>query len=65
MVNYTMAQLGLDKATAEAYVETYDGMKIAAASVAPMLGAAATSKLSGLMAESSISQANQKYVDIL
>ncbi|ENA0610605.1 EndoU domain-containing protein [Enterobacter bugandensis] len=65
MVNYTMAQLGLDKATAEAYVETYDGMKIVAASVAPMLGAAAASKLSGLMAESSISQANQKYVDIL
>lgn len=45
MVNYTMTQLGLDKATAEAYVETYDGMKIVAASVAPMLGEAAAGKL--------------------
>ncbi|WP_289781086.1 hemagglutinin repeat-containing protein [Pectobacterium versatile] len=42
MVNYAMAQLGIkDKAAAEAYIETYDGMKIVAASVAPVLGKAA------------------------
>nr|WP_240771256.1 hypothetical protein [Siccibacter turicensis] len=45
MVNYTMTQLGLDKDKAEAYVENYDGMKIIAASVAPILGEAAASKL--------------------
>ena len=65
MVNYAMAQLGVDKATAEQYVSTYDGIKIVAASVTPVLGSAAAGKLSGLMAESSITQANQKYVDIL
>lgn len=65
MVNYAMVQLGVDKATAEQYVSTYDGMKIVAASVAPVLGAAAAGKLNGLMAESSIRPANQKYVDIL
>ncbi|WNJ36950.1 hemagglutinin repeat-containing protein [Enterobacter hormaechei subsp. hormaechei] len=65
MVNYAMARLGVDKATAEQYVSTYDGIKIVAASVTPVLGSAAAGKLSGLMAESSITQANQKYVDIL
>ena len=65
MVNYAMAQLGVDKATAEQYVSTYDGIKIVAASVTPVLGSAAAGKLSGLMAESSITQANLKYVDIL
>lgn len=65
MVNYAMVQLGVDKATAEQYVSTYDGIKIVAASVTPVLGSAAAGKLSGLMAESSITQANQKYVDIL
>lgn len=48
MVNYAMVQLGVDKATAEAYVETYDGMKIVAASMAPVLGAAAANKISAL-----------------
>lgn len=48
MVNYAMAQLGVDKATAEAYVSTYDGMKIIAASVTPVLGSAAANKLSSL-----------------
>ncbi len=48
MVNYAMAQLGVDKATATAYIETYDGMKIVAASVTPILGAAAVNKLSSL-----------------
>ena len=28
MVNYAMAQLGVDKATAEQYVSTYEGMKV-------------------------------------
>ncbi|SMB51531.1 conserved hypothetical protein [Serratia proteamaculans] len=48
MVNYAMAQLGVDKATATAYIETYDGMKIVAASVTPILGTAAANKLSSL-----------------
>ena len=48
MVNYAMVQLGVDKATAQAYVETYDGMKIVAASVTPIIGTAATNKLSSL-----------------
>ena len=65
MVNYAMQMLGVDKAAAEQYVSTYDGMKIVAASISPVLGGAAAEKLKGLMAESSISLANQKYVDIL
>ncbi len=65
MVNYAMVQLGVDKATAAAYIETYAGMKIVAASLAPVLGGAVAGKINGLMAESSISQVNQKYVDIL
>ncbi|WP_432805056.1 DUF6862 domain-containing protein [Escherichia coli] len=48
MVNYAMVQLGVDKATAQAYVETYDGMKIVAASVTPIIGTAAANKLSSL-----------------
>jgi len=48
MVNYAMVQLGVDKATAGNYVETYDGMKAVAASMTPVLGAAAVSKLSRL-----------------
>ncbi|WP_276575493.1 MafI family immunity protein [Dickeya dianthicola] len=65
MVNYAMKQLGVDKATAEQYISTYDGMRVVAASVAPVLGAGVVGKLNSLMAESSISQINQKYVDIL
>ena len=52
MVNYTMTQLGMDKTTAEAYVETYDGMKIVAASVAPILGGAVASKIESLVSKS-------------
>ncbi|WP_237897932.1 contact-dependent inhibition effector tRNA nuclease [Escherichia coli] len=48
MVNYAMTQLGVDKATAEAYIETYDGMKIVAASMAPVIGSAAANKISAL-----------------
>ena len=48
MVNYAMTQLGVDKATAEAYIETYDGMKIVAASMAPVIGSAAENKISAL-----------------
>ncbi len=48
MVNYAMQQLGVDKATAEQYVSTYDGMKIVAASVTPVLGSAAASKLEAI-----------------
>ena len=48
MVSYTMQQLGVDKATAEQYVSTYDGMKIVAASVTPVLGSAAASKLEAI-----------------
>lgn len=45
MVNYAMVQLGVDKATAEAYVETYDGMKTITTSLTPVLGAAAAKQL--------------------
>jgi len=48
MVNYAMLQLGVDKLTAENYIETYDGMKTIAASMTPVLGAAAVSKLGTL-----------------
>lgn len=48
MVNYAMQMLALDKATAEQYISTYDGMKIVAASVSPVLGNASASKLSSL-----------------
>ncbi|MDN0122577.1 CdiA family toxin C-terminal domain-containing protein [Yersinia aleksiciae] len=45
MVNYAMAQLGVDKVTAENYVETYDGMQMIASSLKPVLGAAVVSKI--------------------
>lgn len=48
MVNYAMAQFGVDKATAENDIETYDGMKIVAASMTPVLGTAAANKISAL-----------------
>ena len=54
MVNYAMVQLGVDKATAEAYIETYDGMKIVAASMSPVLGTTVASKLSALVKEANI-----------
>lgn len=45
MVNYAMAQLGVDKATAQNYVETYDGMQTIASSLKPVLGAVVVSKI--------------------
>lgn len=54
MVNYAMQQLGVDKATAEQYVSTYDGMKIVAASLSPVLGKAVGDKLTGM-----VNKANQ------
>lgn len=54
MVNYAMQQLGVDKATAEQYVSTYDGMKIVAASMSPVLGKAVSDKLTGM-----VNKANQ------
>ncbi|EOC7093948.1 hypothetical protein G797_04395 [Escherichia coli HVH 139 (4-3192644)] len=57
MVSYAMTQFGVDKATAESYVETYDGMKTVAASMTPLLGAAAVSKIDSIVAN--YSKANQ------
>ncbi|WP_180269419.1 VENN motif pre-toxin domain-containing protein, partial [Erwinia amylovora] len=54
MVNYAMQQLGVDKATADQYVSTYDGMKIVAASMTPVLGTAAANKLSAMVKEANI-----------
>lgn len=55
MVNYAMVQFGVDKATAESYVETYDGMKVVAASMAPVIGAAAASKIEALAGKQRLS----------
>ncbi|MFP1907135.1 CdiA family toxin C-terminal domain-containing protein, partial [Lonsdalea quercina] len=54
MVSYAMQQLGVDKATAEQYVSTYDGMKIVAASMSPVLGTVAANKLSAMVKEANI-----------
>ena len=54
MVNYTSQYLGIDKAAAEQYVSTYDGMKIVSASLTPVLGTAAASKLGTLFSETSL-----------
>ena len=54
MVNYAMVQLGVDKATAEQYVSTYDGMKIVTASLSPVLGKAVGDKLTVM-----VNKANQ------
>ncbi|WP_325952830.1 VENN motif pre-toxin domain-containing protein [Pantoea anthophila] len=48
MVNYAMTQLGVDKATAEQYVSTYEGMQIVTASMTPVIGPAAASKIEAL-----------------
>ncbi len=55
MVNYVMVQFGVDKATAESYVETYDGMKVVAASMAPVIGVAAASKIEVLAGKQRLS----------
>ncbi|MEJ5066245.1 hypothetical protein WH279_22600 [Erwinia sp. MYb375] len=46
-----MAQLGVDKATAEQYVSTYEGMKVVAASMTP----AAASKIETLAGKQRLS----------
>ncbi len=48
MVNYFMADKGVDRKTAEGYVETKQGMEIIAASITPLIGQAASNKLSYL-----------------
>lgn len=55
MVNYAMQQLGVDKPTAEQYVSTYDGMKIVAASMTPVIGPAAASKIEALAGKQRLS----------
>ncbi|MDU4126040.1 hemagglutinin repeat-containing protein [Pantoea sp.] len=55
MVNYAMSQFGLDKAKAEQYVSTYDGMKIVAASMTPVIGSAAASKIEALAGKQRLS----------
>ncbi|EHS4966874.1 contact-dependent inhibition effector tRNA nuclease [Escherichia coli] len=55
MVNYAMVQFGVDRATAQAYVETYDGMKVVAASMSPVIGAAAASKIEVLAGKQRLS----------
>nr|WP_145598567.1 VENN motif pre-toxin domain-containing protein [Yersinia alsatica] len=49
MVNYAMVQLGVDKTTAEAYVETYEGMKFLSASLTPVIGVPAAKQLSKIV----------------
>ncbi len=48
MVNYFMVDKGVDRKTAEGYVETKQGMEIIAASITPLIGQAASNKLSYL-----------------
>ncbi|MEM6162714.1 DUF6862 domain-containing protein, partial [Erwinia sp. P6884] len=54
MVNYVMGWQGVDKATAESYVSTYDGMQMIASSLKPVLSAAVVSKLSVMVKEANI-----------
>ncbi|QPT15844.1 hypothetical protein I6G37_19520 [Serratia rubidaea] len=55
MVNYAMVQLGVDKATAEQYVSTYEGMQIVAASITPVIGSAAASKIEAMAGKGRLS----------
>lgn len=48
MVNYAIDVLGVDRQTAQGYVETKQGMDIIIASVTPIMGSAAASKLSNI-----------------
>ncbi|WP_161624072.1 VENN motif pre-toxin domain-containing protein, partial [Dickeya chrysanthemi] len=60
MVNYAMKQLGVDKATAEQYISTYDGIKIIAASVSPIIiGEAAKTRLTDLVGKVNSSEVGQ------
>lgn len=54
MVNCVMAQRGVDKEGAEAYIENHHRMKIVAASLSPVLGMAVASKLSSMVKEVNI-----------
>ncbi|ENA0589065.1 VENN motif pre-toxin domain-containing protein, partial [Escherichia coli] len=48
MINYFMVTKGVDRQTAESYTETTQGLEIIAASVTPLIGQAASNKLSYL-----------------
>ncbi|MEH3627386.1 contact-dependent inhibition toxin CdiA [Enterobacter roggenkampii] len=48
MINYFMVTKGVDRQTAESYTETKQGLEIIAASVTPLIGQAASNKLSYL-----------------
>lgn len=54
-VKDAMVQLGVDKATAEQYVSTYEGMQIVAASMTPVIGSAAASKIETLAGKQRLS----------
>ncbi|MEQ4923759.1 hypothetical protein ABN099_09750, partial [Proteus hauseri] len=55
MVNYAMVQLSVDKPTAEAYIKTYDGMKIINASMTPLIGSVAARKIEALVSQQRLS----------
>ncbi len=55
MVNYAMVQLSVDKPTAEAYIKTYDGMKIISASMTPLIGSVAARKIETLVSQQRLS----------
>lgn len=55
MVDYAMTQFGLDKAKAEQYVSTYEGMQIVVASITPVIGSAAASKIEAMAGKGSLS----------
>uniref|UniRef100_UPI003075B372 VENN motif pre-toxin domain-containing protein n=1 Tax=Proteus faecis TaxID=2050967 RepID=UPI003075B372 len=49
MVSYFMATLGVDQKTAQGYVETKQGLEIAAASMTPLFGQAVANKITALV----------------
>ncbi|EKA0659475.1 contact-dependent inhibition toxin CdiA [Escherichia coli] len=49
MVSYFMATLGVDQKTAQGYVETTQGLEIAAASMTPLFGQAVANKITALV----------------
>lgn len=49
MVSYFMATLGVDQKTAQGYVETTQGLEIAAASMTPLFGQAVVNKITALV----------------
>jgi len=54
MTQYAMDVLGVDRKTAQGYAETKQGMDIIVASVTPILGSAAASKLGNISTEANI-----------